>query len=486
MARWRGRLLVGVTALLGAVPVALLAVCTAWLLSNQDDTAPRARPAALLLSAPTLPDEKNAFFALLGLSAEASRDAASAGQALWQVNMQRAALTPRERVDATEHADLNRRDEAALGELLPEVTGAPLFCEASTDGCVAAWLAQPEALAVQRQQMAVLGARCDALFSPGTGFEERLAMPLSHAANLAPHTLGATRCSLWWRSGAVMAWQQGRPQQALAKLQQAARLNLAVLVGGQSLISNVVSISMTRDTLATAVALALRDAVLAPQLAPLWVHVTDDVLVAAARRWMAHEAAFQQTITDELAQCMDPALGLPQLSSEWTQRPLQALERWQCRNRVGFMPGRIKALSDDHWASSVEALEGGLPAAIAHADRQVALAAQSGLPWRNTIGHILYVVALPAYADYLRRGADLSLHAEAATLVVAAVAEDVPAAERAAWAGRQPMSTALRGRLRWDDSAQGFTVRTWFGEGRNEPIEPRRAIRFTWPAPQQG
>jgi len=44
------------------------------------------------------------------------------------------------------------------------------------------------------------------------------------------------------------------------------------------------------------------------------------------------------------------------------------------------------------------------------------------------------------------------------------------------------MSAALRERLHWDASGQGFTVRTWYEEGRTAPIEPRKSIRFAWPA----
>lgn len=484
--RWPGRLLVVVTALIGAVPVGLMAVCTAWLLSNQDDTAPRARPAALLLPGPTLADDRNAFFALVGLSAEAGRDAAAVGHALWQVNLQRAALTQPERIGAAGYAEMNRRDADALGTALPAVTGAPLFCKATSGGCVAEWLAQPEALVVQRQQMAVQGARCDALLPPGTGFEERLPTPLNYAANMAPHLRGALDCSRWWRSGAVLAWQQGQLHQTSALLQRANHLDAALLAGGQSLVANLVASGMARDTQATVAMLTMRDPSLAAQLAPLLQTVSEAGQVAAAKRWIASESAFQQVAMTELAQCMDPALAPMQPPMGWAARQRQKLEGWQCRNRVGFMPERNKALTDDFWAGITTALDGGLPAAIKHIDRQSELAVERGWQWRNTIGQMLQVVAVPAYKHYFRRAADLSLHSEAAALALAATAQRVPAAERAAWTQRQPMSATLRERLRWDESGQGFTVRTWLEDGSRSPIEPRHAIRFAWPAPQQG
>lgn len=484
--RWRGRLLVVVTALLGAVPIGLLALFTAWLLSNQDDTVPHTRPVALLVPAPTVPDDKNAFFALVGLSAEASRDAAAAGQVLWQVNLQRAALTQRERVGAAGYAEMNRLDAQALGTALPAVSGAPLFCQSAAGGCVAEWLAQHEALAAQRQQMAVLGERCDALFPPGTGFEERLPTPLNYAANVAPHLLGALNCSRWWRSGAVLAWQRGQLRQTLLLLQRTNHLDAALMAGGQSLVANLVVSGMARDTQATVVMLTMLDPSLADQLTPLLQTVAEAGQVAAAKRWIAFESTFQQIATTELAECMDPALAPTEPILGWTERQRQKLEGWQCRNRVGFMPERNKALADDLWAGITTALDGGLPAAITHIDRQSDLAAQRGLQWRNTIGHMLQAVSMSAYGTYLRRAADLPLHSEAAALALAAAAQRVPAAERAAWSQRQPMSAPLRERLRWDESGQGFTVRTWLEDGQTQPFEPRRAIRFAWPASPQG
>ncbi len=484
--RWLRRTVVVTTALVGAVPVLLLAVYAAWMLSNLGDIAPQPRPAVLQLSAPTLPDQRNAFFALVGLSAEAGRDADVVGHALWQVNKARAAIPLQDRLKTIGFEELNRQEEAATGKRLPDVSGAPLLCKDAAPACVAEWLAEPAALAAQRKQLAVQGARCDALWAPGMGFEERLTAPLNFAVNLAPHLSAAMVCSRWWRSGAVLAWQQGQPQLALALLQRAGRLDAALLAGSQSLTSSLVAAAMARNTQATVVGLAMRDPSLALQLAPLLGPIPDAALSAAVKRWIATEAAFQQTATDELAECVDPASAPMQQPAGWTERQLQKVERWQCRNRIGFLPERNKALFDEFWVGVVAALEGGLPAAIGHLERQSALAEQQGWKWRNTIGHKLHVVTVPAYVNYFRRAADLPLHTEAAALALAASAQQVPAAERAAWAQRQATSATLRERLRWDESGPGFTVRTWLEEGQKTPIEPRQAIRFAWPAATQG
>jgi len=482
---WLSRSVVVATALVGAVPVLLLAVVTAWLLSNGSDIEPRARPAVLQLPAPTLPDERNAFFALTGLSAEAGRDPAEVGRALWQVNLSRAALSPPWRFGTQAWDELNRQEEAATGVRLPTVSGAPLYCKDAATGCVAEWLAEPAALAAQRTRMALWGARCDALLAPGMDFEERLPTPANFIAIVAPHGSGALQCSNWWRSGAVLAWQQGQPQQSLALLQRAARLDAALLAGSHSLVANMVAANIARNTQATVVGLAVVDASLALQLAALLLPVPESAQVAAGKRWIAYEAAGQQTAMADLAECADPALAPVQQPLGWAERQIETFERWQCRNRVGFLPERTRALSDDFWVGARTALDSGLQAAIEHLEAQSALAEQRGWQWQNTMGHMLLDVASPAYGHYFRQAADLPLHSEAAALALAAAAQRVPAAERAVWAQRQPVSDTLRQRLLWDASGQGFTVRTWTEEAKT-PIEPRRAIRFAWPALPQG
>lgn len=474
-----------VTALVGAVPVALLAVATAWLLSNRSDIEPRVRPAVLQLAAPTLPDERNAFFALTGLSAEAGRDPAAVGRALWQVNLARAAMPQRERLETKGYEELNRQDAAATGTRLPTVSGAPLYCKDAAAGCVAEWLADPVALAAQRAQMAVWGARCDSLFTPDrdTGFEERLPLTLHPAAHLAAHVSGAMLCGLWWRSGAVLAWQQGQPQQARALLQRATDMNQRLLAGGQSLISYVVTASIIRDTQSTVSALGLRDAAWAATSAQLLAAVPDAALVAATRRWMAVEAAVGRHALAEAFDCADPAAsGLDQLLGRLVAR----LSDWQCRHRIGFQKERTLVLADDFWADAAHALDGGIPAGVKHLQMRQQQADSTGLRWRNTLGHILIDMALRAHSTYLRQAADLPLHTEAAALALAAAAQRVPAAERAAWAQRQPLSADLRERLQWDASGQGFTVRTWYQDGQNTPTEPRKAIRFVWPDSPRG
>ena len=285
---------------------------------------------------------------------------------------------------------------------------------------------------------------------------------------------------------ALAAWLQGHPDHSLALLRQATQLDAALLAGSQSLFGNRVAATITRDTQATVVGLAMIDASLALKLAPLLVPAPDAVHVAAGKRWIAYEAAGQQTAMTELAECMDPALTPAQRPMVWAERQIENLLQWQCRNRVGFLPERNKALADDFWVDASTALDGGLQAAIEFLDTQVAMATQRGWQWQNTIGHMLFDVAMPAYSSYLRQAADLPLHSEAAALALAAAAQRVPAAERAAWAQRQPLSADLRERLQWDASGQGFTVRTWYQDGQNTPIEPRKAIRFAWPTPPQG
>ena len=480
---WLRRSVVLSTALVGALPVLLLAGATAWVGSNMTDIDARPRPAVLQLPAPTLSDERNAFFALSALSAEPGRDPAAVGQALWQTNLARAALPPQQRLNSAGHATLNQRVAAAAGPLLAAPSGPPLVCADPAGHCVAEWLADPVALAAQRQRMAMQGGRCEALSAPGMGFYELLPTPINMGANLAPHHKSVLACSTWRLSGAVLAWHQGGSQEAVALLELAGRMDAMALSGSNTLIANMVAATIARWTQATAVGLALRDPSLARQLASMPSPVTEASQVAAARRWIAHEAAFQQNATAELGECLDPDSAPMQQPAGWVERRLEWINGWQCRNRVGWLPERNKALTDDFWAGAATALSGGLPSAIQHVDRQAALAAQRGWRWRNTVGHMLVDLAAPNCGQYLRRAADLPLHAEAAALAVAAAAQRVPAPERAVWSQRQPLSAALRERLHWDESGQGFTVRTWYEEGRSTVIEPRAAMRFAWPAP---
>ena len=64
---------------------ALFLLVAAWVLSNLNDIDPVPRPAVLALPAPRLAEANNAFFALVGLRAQADRDAAVVGRALWRL-----------------------------------------------------------------------------------------------------------------------------------------------------------------------------------------------------------------------------------------------------------------------------------------------------------------------------------------------------------------------------------------------------------------
>ena len=476
-----------VVALVGAVPVLLLAVATAWLGSNLGDIAPRPRPAVLQLPQAAVADDRNVFFALAGLSAEPGRDPAAAGQALWQITLEQAALTPHERLNGPKAQALRDRDSTEFKRQVSAPAGPLLTCSADVPDCVNAWLAQPAAVAAERQAMALVGARCDALAQSSLEFEERIPPRPHYAAAISPHTQGALACARWWRSGAVLAWKGGQAQAAVTQLERAVNLSAMLLTGGHSLISHMLSASITRDTQSTIVALGLRDPALATALTPLLDPApgaaNEVVQTQAVQRWMAVEAAISHSALAEAFECLEAADTGP---TPFLDRLIARVSHWQCGHRIGLQAESTLALADDFWAGTADALGGGLPAAVQHLDARLQQAQVAGWRWRNTVGHILIDVALPAHAQYVRQAADLPLHTEAAALVLAAAAQQVPAAERAAWAQRQAMSATLRERSRWDPSGQVFAVRTWYEEGRTTPIEPRQAIRFTWPTATQG
>ena len=501
----------GAAALLG---VALL-IGTAWVLSNWNDIEPVPRPPELVLPTPKVSDERNAFFTLVGLSAPAGQDPAVAGRVEWAARMASAARARPAAVvagagasapastsasalalatapAAASAATTGAPDRAAAAQLLASPNGAPLMCGPPNDDCTAAWIAQAQALAAQREKYASWGQRCDQLAAAEMAFEERLPAFLSAADPIAPHVTPAINCSRWLLSGAVLAWAQGRSDDAVARLTQAARFNRSMALGSHSLIAQMVVLRAERWTLQTITALATRDAGMATALLPLATLALPDQ-AATAQRWMAVEAAFQRGMFDELAaQCPHPATSPVSDDAGPWNRLMEGASNWLMCHRIGWHPHRIQAATDTGWLHIHSALRAGvLPALrqLGDENRQQLEQQARGfsfgpvpLSWRNTFGEVLLTISRPAYDSYLPRHADLELHHEAAALAVAAQAAQVPAASRAAWLANQRLSDDARARLSF--SADGLTLaaRTWAEDrAAGEKINQRDAIRIRWP-----
>jgi hypothetical protein len=450
----------------GAALLALVALlAAAWVVSNWNDADPLPRPPDLLLAAAQLDEANNAFFALVGVHAQQGRNIAAAGQTVWRSSIDFASL-PQAQKSPEAAGAWQRNDSDALGEMVPRFSGPPAVCQANDDDCTAAWIGAADALAAQRVKTATAGARCEALLDESFEFEEVLPPRLFPGVPMASHGSGAASCSGWLLSGAVLAWTRGDPALTLQRLAQADRLNRALLAGSRSLIGQVIAWSLSRRGLRVMTELGVRDPALAASMAPLLMPWPD--ASEAARRWMAVEAAFQQeAFGDVSATCLTTA---PTVEPSFGD----AMLAWLCRHRIGWHPQRSRQAIDRVWLDRLQALRGGLPAAI---EQMQGEHSASRLRWRNTIGERLLDLSRPAYGDYLARQADLDLHREAAALALAAQTARIPAAQRAAWSAGQPLSDSARERLAWNEAGTVLQARTWYG-GQGQP---RFAIRVAWP-----
>ncbi len=468
--------------------IGLVLLVLAWLLFNLHDAEPQPRPAELALPPPRLADDRNAFFALAGLRAAADQEPAAAGRAEWLSRLEWAAqdraLNAAQRQQRTLEL-VRERASKPTAALLPSLSGPPYVCNGASEDCTAQWMAQAPALAAQRQRHAELGQRCDRLVAGALEFEERLPPLLSVHEPLAGHALGAVICSGWLRSGALLAWVDGRPEQATVGLQQADRLSRALLAGSQSLIGRMVAVRIQHDTLATITALALRDRAMAQALQPLLAQGPDQL--QAIRRWMRVEAAFQQGAVAELDRELTGPSATPMAveGGVWQQALVWA-SNGLARRHIGWHPQRTLADLDAHWLRAVNSLAAGVPAALAQAQAE-ALAAQDKTAllqasWRNPVGQVLQWVAAPAYLGYLEREADLNLHQQAAALAIAAQLAGVPATERKGWAAQQSLAPNVRERIVWSGDGQLMTVNLWISVAAPHATAPRRdQIRLAWP-----
>jgi hypothetical protein len=462
--------------------LALLLLIAAWVASNWNDAPPQPRPAALQLPTPSLPDDRNAYFALAGLRAAPDREPSIAGQALWKEQLARA-TSPRANPFAPATDRSASEVDAALGMALPPLAGSPLICETLMDTCVAQWIENADALSTQRKEHALLGQRCERLLDSNFQFDEALAPMKTVAEPMAQHGVGASNCSRWFLSGAVLAWAQQDRARAIALLTQADRMNRSLLNGSHSLIGQMIAVRVTRNTLSTVAALAVRDPSLGAALMPLLTPLPDQV--QSAKRWMVVEAAFSQGMVTELAR---PSKDNP-FTAATDGEPSSGgfdLYEWLLRHRLGWHPERTAQAIDAQWLRSIRQLDDGLGAAIhSQANETIDDGLLLGMTWINPVGNVLVNVGRPGYATYLARHADLELDRETTALVIKAVSASVPPAERRAWLAQQPLSPLARERIMWSDDGMTLNARTWQEASvPGQQPAPRDAIRITWPSPR--
>lgn len=459
----------------------LLAV--AWLPFNLQDTVPKPRPAELQLPAPRVPDERNAAYAAAGLLAEAGRDPAAAGRAMWAAHKTWGALPPAQRASAAQARDAGAN--AAMGKTLAAPKGAPLICEGQRSTCDADWLAVGEALARQRAGFGAIGERCDRLVDGPFEFEELLPPGLGVDAPIMPWS-PMSDCSRWFRSGALAALARGQREEALTQLRRADRLHRQLWEGARTLIGHMVVTRLARNTYDTMAAAALREPALAEAMAP-WLASPLDTR-AGARRWMIVEANFQRGMVDEFRSSAAGVLAV----SESPLAPLgsspagQAVS-WLGSRGIGFHAERTRQRIDETWLRKIGTLQYVWPAVLAGAAveqrAQGQVAPWARLKWRNTFGEALIDAAEAAYGGYFARHADHELHRDATALVLALQRQRVTPAQREQAARKLPgVSDVLKERMSWSADGRVLTVRPWQSETPGSVYDPRRdAITFTWP-----
>jgi hypothetical protein len=465
--------------------LALLLLIAAWLASNWNDAPPQPRPAALQLPSSTLPDDRNMYFAFAGLRAAPDREPSIAGQALWKQQLASAVTTRTNPFAPATEPSANDVD-STLGKALPSMTARPLVCTEHMDTCVALWIDNADALSTQRKNHALLGQRCERFLDDDLPFEEALAPMRTVAEPLAQHGVGASDCSKWFLSGAVLAWAQRDQARAIALLVKADRMNRALLNGSRSLIGQMIAIRVTRNTLGVMAALAVRDPNLSTALMPLLAPLPNQA--QSVRRWMVVEAAFNRGVNAEISRAVDGQSAL--IMADGEPAPGSGdLFSWLCRHHIGWHPERNAQAIDAFWLRSIRQLDGGLAATIESQSSEAATRSNQSpldaLTWQNTFGHMALSMGQPAYTGYLARHADLELHREVTVLALRFVASGVPPADRRAWLMQQPTSPTAQGRITWSDDGLALAARAWqqpFGPGAYDA--KRDAIRITWPSPR--
>ncbi len=463
-ARW---LLRGLLALL----LALVAIAAAWVLSNLQDASPVPRPAALALPTAQVSPDRNAAFAMQGLFAAADKDPAQVGRALWALEQEQAqqlfdqaAVAPTPEAIATKQQQLLQ----ATGPLLVVAKTAPWSCDELATNCWATYLAQSDALTLQRQGMALLGARCEALVAnPTWVFEELLPSRWHPSAFFDVHLQATYFCGKWWRTAAALAQQRGDAAQALIDLTKANTWHRSVLAGSRSLVAQVVAQTLMRRQLAVVAGVAAQSPAGAPRLLPLLAPLgapEDDV-----RRWVSLEAAYNRA-TLELSfrsnERVDNAIDAEPLP--WPLKAIDSASRWLMVHQISLHPQRTLQSVDEGWLALLQELSAGLPNAVlarrqawASAEAETSTLSWLDFAWRNPVGQLLAGIHRSGYDSYLTRPLDLRLHLQAVTLAVQAQAAQVPPAARAAWAQQQPLWAALQERASWAADGNSLQVRSW-------------------------
>lgn len=350
--------LFGLFGLFGLAGLALL-LSAAWLALNHRDLPAQPWPAALELPANRLPATDNLLFTL--------------------------------------KAKPQRPGELRLGD-----------CQVAD--CLSVWRAQLPALAAQRAANARFGDACLAQTQVvALRFEEPLPRPLRIESPMPQ--LGPLRsCHGMLLGLALQAAEDGDAPVALQWLQQADRLDRAVLAGARSVAAQAVGLRMASDKLQALVAVALRQPTLRPALPPL-AAVDPRALLERQRDWVRVEANFNRAAIDSLR---EPNCAPPQLAQSWLEKGLCRITAGAAQPEYTLQWMASRWLRLDQQLQAAQSLAAALPALQATQQHGPEPSAWQRL--RHTVPHVLDDVARPAYAGYFERTVDFQLAAEATGL----------------------------------------------------------------------
>lgn len=444
--------------LLGGLLLGVVTLAAAWAAFNNRlvDDAPRPVPEALQVPAPTLPPERNAFFALIGLTA-AGDDPQAAGLQRWAV------------IDA---GALDVREPPAPRKWPSSAPRSPAIdawqCDAQTQDCVSVWTREAAGLRALLDAHADLGARCEALARPGMVLEEPMVTPRaelktaadSYSRRMSGSTWqGSVSCLRWLEISAALAGQSGDTAAMLGFTRQAEALTGAMLAGTRTLVGIGVSGAMARIHWRVVTDLAARHPAAGTELSAMLRPLPAQALDAS--HWIRSEAQFGRESVREFA-CYDEGVNPYAAPSATPMR---------CEPQFWAMPRATQHLMDAQWAQA-QAKAGEGPLNLLDWQPDPAAHWLLGVPWRNSIGGMLVSVVATSYPTYARRQASLMLLNEAARLALAA--GDVEPSKRAAWLSRQPMDARLRERLAID--GDHVVARVW------EPVSSQDTLRYRIPS----
>lgn len=451
---------------LGGLLLGVVTLAAAWAAFNNryTDDAPRPVPDALRVPPSSVPAERNAMFALIGLSLPGD-DAHAQGLKRW------AAI---EAGQLEQPADAQRwpsPDEGPAGADGQPV-GKAWHCDTQTQACAASWTREAAGLRVLTDAHAEIGHRCEALARPGMAIEEPL--PTRHAdlrtvgdgytsRAMALPMAPAVSCLRWLQLRAVLAAASGDRAAMLARLTQASALTGAMLDGTRTLIGVQVAGAMARSHWRVLTDLAALVPASAPALRAMLPPLSPRALDASA--WIRTEAQFGRESIREMA-CIDGAVADPAVIA--FKPPATPM---RCGTALWSMPNATSHLMDEQWLRALQLAPGGPLEMLDWYPDSTTEDFWDALAWRNSVGRLLVGISAPNYQVYARKQASLLLLNEAARLALAA--GEIAPARRAEWLAAQPMDARLRERLSLDGDR--IAARLW------EPVSRQSTLHYPIP-----